>query len=140
MDLFDVVKNMFSSDKKKWDSVLKIEKNRNFFMINRIMSIQYPIQSNLFNKTKITPNRVVDWWHGNLSRQYGKPPKWIFTTTKKEGKKTIKKDDSDFKEAESLICLKFNVSMRDLNQIKSFYPDKYSDWMKDVKDQMGLKK
>jgi hypothetical protein len=30
--------------------------------------------------------------------------------------------------------------MRDLNQIKSFYPDKYSDWMKDVKDQMGLKK
>jgi len=142
MELFDIVKNVFIRDKKKWDSVSKIDKNRNFFMINRIMSIQYPIQANMFNRMRVTPNRVVDWWQSNLSVKYGKSPKWIFTSTNKKNKKVDKKssDPSDFTDAEIYICSRFNVSRKDLAQLKTFYPEKYSEWMDDIKDQMGLKK
>jgi hypothetical protein len=142
MELFDIVKNIFIRDKKKWGFISKTDKNRNFFMINRIMSIQYPIQANLFNKMRVTPFRVIDWWQGNLSVKYGKSPKWIFTSTNKKNSKTDKKSANvkDFQETEFLICSKFNVSLRDLDQIKKFYPEKYNEWIEDINDQLGLKK
>ena len=57
MELFDVIKTIFK--KKDWEDVGRNDKVRNFFMINRIMSIQWPIQANQFNHTKISPAPVV---------------------------------------------------------------------------------
>ena len=59
MELFDIVKTIFKSD-KDWKNVGRNDKVRNFFMINRIMSIQFPTQANQFNHTKILPRPVVD--------------------------------------------------------------------------------
>ena len=83
MQLFDIVKNIFSTNDKNWKSVGRIDKSRNFFMVNRIMSIQFPIQANQFNKLKVTPPPVVDWWRDTLSHRFSKPPVWIYTKTKK---------------------------------------------------------
>jgi hypothetical protein len=66
MQLFDIVKLIFNNKEKEWKSVSKIDKSRNFFMINRIMAIQFPVQANQFNKLKIVPAPVVDWWHQTL--------------------------------------------------------------------------
>jgi len=142
MELFDIVKNIFVRDNKKWESISKVDKNRNFFMINRIMSIQYPVQANIFNKMRVTPFRVIDWWQSNLSIKYGKSPKWIFTSTNKKNNKSDKKSTTikDYQEAENLICSKFNISSRDLEQIKKFYPVRYEEWICDINDQIGLKK
>ena len=74
MELFDIVKNIFSKNKRSWDSVGKNDKVRNFFMINRIMSIQFPVQANQFNKMRVTPHFVVDWWRDTLSNRFSKPP------------------------------------------------------------------
>jgi hypothetical protein len=108
-------------------------------MINRIMSIQYPIQANQFNKIKITPVHVVNWWHDNLSSRFSKPPGWLYTETiKKETKKTKEKKISN--EIEAFIRDKYRVSKRDLETIKNFYPKKYSMWIADISEQSGIQK
>jgi hypothetical protein len=139
MELFDVIKNIFSSDNKKWNSIGAIDKSRNFFMINRVMSIQFPLQANQFNKLRVTPVPVVDWWRNTLSHRFTKPPSWIYTKTKK--KDDPKKDEKliDFSESEDFIREKYQVSKKDMIQIKKFYPDKYREWVTDVSDQLGLK-
>lgn len=136
MQLFDVIKKLFSD--KKWEEVSKNDKSKNFFMINRIMSINFPAQANMFNHLKVNPSQVIDWWNGTLTNLYSKPPYWIYTKTKK--KESEKKETSkNYSEAESFIREKYKVSKKDLLQLKQFYPDKYNEWIKGVNDQMGIK-
>lgn len=137
MELFDVIKKIF--DKKKWDLVSKNDKTKNFFMINRIMSIQWPIQANQFNHTKVTPSPVVDWWHDTMSGYYGKTPGWIFTKTKKIKLHDSKKIDfSAYEETENFIREKFEISKREIDDLKKFFPDKYESWLKEIAEQLAL--
>ena len=139
MQLFDIVKNIFSTNDKNWKSVGRIDKSRNFFMVNRIMSIQFPIQANQFNKLKVTPPPVVDWWRDTLSHRFSKPPVWIYTKTKK----VEKQEEAQIKESpevEAFIRDKYEVTRRDLLQIKEFYPDRYQAWLSDIAEQTGLQK
>jgi hypothetical protein len=138
MELFDIVKRIFDRKDSSWNEVSNNLKSRNFFMINRIMSIQYPIQANQFNHIKITPPGVVDWWRSNLSSRYTKSPPWIFTKTKKSESKK-KTEDQNFSEVEDFVRNRFDVSKRDLMYLKNFYPDKYRDWLIDIADQIGEK-
>ena len=137
MQLFDIVKSIFSSKAESWKPVGQIDKSRNFFMINRLMSIQFPIQANQFNKLKVNPVYVVDWWRDTLSKRYSKPPTWIYTKTKKATKENSEEMEIN-EEAENFIRNKFEVSKRDLRCLKLFYPDKYSVWTKDIAEQLGL--
>ena len=122
MQLFDVIKLIFNNKPNEWKSVGKIDKSRNFFMINRIMSIQFPIQANQFNKLKIVPAPVVDWWHDTLSSRFSKPPTWLYTKTKKN--ESIKEEEVKSSEyVESFIRDKYRISKRDIETIKRFYPE-----------------
>jgi hypothetical protein len=139
MQLFDIIKLIFNNKQKEWKSVGRIDKSRNFFMINRIMSIQFPVQANQFNKLKVVPAPVVDWWHDTLSVRFSKPPVWLYTKTKKSD--TTKTEESKTSElTESFIRDKYRISKRDIETIKKFYPDKYSLWISDISDQTGLQK
>ena len=139
MELFDVVKRIFESD-ARWKEISNHDKARNFFMINRIMSIQFPIQANQFNKLKVYPVPVINWWHATLSPRFKKSPQWIFTQTSKSNKNKKEDKKIDFSEAELLVRDKYQVSVRDLDQIKKFYPDKYKDWMESITSQINLSK
>lgn len=139
MDLFDVVKKIFDKKESSWNSVSQIDKSRNFFMINRIMSIQFPVQANLFNHTKVTPTNVIDWWRNNLCTRYTQTPKWIFTKTKKKDKKEKEKPEVvEIEEVEKFIRERFEISKRDIDQLKSFYPHRYNEWVKDISLQIGV--
>lgn len=131
MDLFEIVKKIFS--KNDWGKVSNSDKGKNFFMINRIMSIQFPVQANQFNKNKINPVPVIDWWHGAMSSNYKSTPPWIYTKTKKNEKKT---KEYDFSEEEKFVCERLMVSIRDLEDLKEFFPDRYTEWMKSIKKQI----
>ena len=136
MDLFDVIKTIFKKG-KAWDEVGKNDKVKNFFMINRIMSVQFPIQANQFNHTKIIPRPVIDWWHDTMSNYYSKTPPWIFTKTKKkEGKDEKKVDFSDYEETEKFVMKRSEVSKRELFELKKFYPQKYESWLKELDSQL----
>jgi hypothetical protein len=139
MELFDVVKNIFSQDNKKWVQVSKNDKSRNFFMINRIMAIQFPNIANQFNKIKINPDATVDWWRNNLSSRYSRPPSWIYTKTIKKEAKAKKSTGSSWENVEVFVRDRYNVSNRDLSDLKRFYPERYNSWMKDISDQIGIK-
>ena len=140
MQLFDIVKNIFSTNNKTWDSVGRIDKSRNFFMINRIMSIQFPVQANQFNRMRIIPGPVVDWWRNTLSSRYSKPPSWIYTKTKKTNTEEKSKESKNFDEVELFIREKYSVSKRELSDIKNFYPDRYNSWISDISEQLGIQK
>ena len=136
MELFDIIKTIFKSD-KDWKTVGRNDKVRNFFMINRIMSIQFPTQANQFNHTKVSPRPVVDWWHNTLSGHYSKQPAWIFTSTKKKAKVEEKKSAEFYENAEELVMKKFEISKREISELKRFYPEKYQEWLKSINDQIG---
>jgi len=139
MQLFDIVKLIFSNKPKDWSSIGRIDKSRNFFMVNRIMSIQFPVQANQFNKLKVVPHHVVDWWHNTLSARFSRPPQWLFTKTNKNSGK----DQEDIKyneKVEDFIKERYRRSNRDLETLKRFYPDKYRVWVEDLSDQMGIQK
>lgn len=139
MELFDIVKNIFSQRDEVWKNVSKNEKARNFFMINRIMAIQFPLQAQQFNKLKVSPPYVVDWWRNTLNSRFSKVPNWIYTKTNKKGKN--KKLSSEVnQETEDFIRVKFQLSKRDLLYLKSFYPDRYVKWMEDLSEQLGFQK
>lgn len=136
MELFDVIKTIFKKG-KAWDEVGKNDKVKNFFMINRIMSIQFPLQANQFNHTKVLPRPVIDWWHVTMSNYYSKTPPWIFSKTrKKEGKDEKKLDLSGYEETEKFIIKRFEVSKRELSELKKFYPEKYESWLKELDSQI----
>ena len=140
MELFDVVKSIFKKD-SEWDKVSRNDKVKNFFMVNRIMSIQFPIQADQFNHTKVLPRPVIDWWHNTLSKHYTKMPGWIFTKTKKVASKSTKASDYEAdKDVELFVLNRFEISRRDLSDLKNFYPEKYKNWMESVKDQIAMTK
>lgn len=138
MELFDLIKTIFKPE-KDWNKVTRNDKTRNFFMVNRIMSIQFPIQANQFNHTKISPKPVVDWWHANLSRYYTKTPNWIFTKTKKsstEPKKSAAVESNP--DIERFVMEKFEISKREISDLKKFYPEQYSNWISQIAQQMSM--
>jgi hypothetical protein len=139
MELFDIVKNIFSQKDEVWKNVSRNEKTRNFFMINRIMAIQFPLQAQQFNKLKVSPSYVVDWWRNTLNVRFSKVPNWIYTKTNKKEKS--KKAFSEVnQETEDFVRLKFQLSKRDLLYLKSFYPDRYVKWTEDLSEQLGFQK
>lgn len=140
MELFDVIKSIFKKD-SEWDKVSRNDKVRNFFMINRIMAIQFPVQADQFNHTKILPRPVIDWWHNTLGKHYTKMPGWIFTKTKKGTNASTKDFDYEAdKDVELFVLNRFETSRRELADLKHFYPEKYKDWIESVKDQISVTK
>lgn len=139
MELFDIIKNIFSQKEEIWKSISSNDKNRNFFMINRIMSIQFPIQANEFNKLRINPIYVVDWWHDTLKHRFYKSPPWVFTKTKKSNLVRIT-DNNNETETENFLREKFFLSKRQLSELKFFYPDRYQKWILDLTEQIGTQK
>jgi hypothetical protein len=140
MELFDVIKTIFKKD-KDWDKVSRNDKVRNFFMINRIMSVQFPIQAQQFNHTKVLPRPVVDWWHATLSKHYTKMPGWIFTKTKKSKNNTVSTLDYEADPlVERFILNRFEISKRELSDLKKFYPEKYKEWVESIKEQIDMTK
>lgn len=137
MELFDIIKTIFKSD-KEWSKVKSIDKSRNFFMVNRIMSIQFPIQANQFNHTKISPKHVVDWWQGNLSKHFSRTPEWIYTKTKKSGQIESKRDDFLLDEdTEKFILQRFEISKREIQELQKFHPEKFEKWASSIKEQLS---
>lgn len=140
MELFDVVKSIFKKD-SEWGKVSRNDKVKNFFMVNRIMSIQFPIQADQFNHTRVLPRPVIDWWHNTLSKHYTKMPGWIFTKTKKAASTSTKASDYESgKDVELFVLNRFEISRRDLSDLKNFYPEEYRNWMESVKDQISVTK
>lgn len=132
MELFDILKAFFSD--KNWQDVTKQEKAKNFFMINRIMSISLPLQANAFNNTKIDPVSVIDFWKFTLNTKYKTPPLWFFT---KSNKKEKKKEYTPKEEVSDLIRFKFEISNREIKELLYYYPIDFKKFCESIEEQIA---
>jgi len=136
MDLFDLTKQLFDRS-SKWENVKPYEKSKNFFMVNRFMSINFPMQANLFNNRHITPSSAVDSWRDVLNRLFTKPPSWMYTKTKKfpspGGKKQpdketvqewMKINKASKRDLESLMALIDEETMKEIGGFEKMLKEK----------------
>lgn len=85
IQLFPLLKIMFS-DENQYSKLRETDKSKNFFMINRRFSINFPTVAHQFNHIKTPGNKVVDCWQ-RVASQYKRTPGWMYTKTKKTPKK-----------------------------------------------------
>jgi hypothetical protein len=55
MKLFDYINIIFNPNNSQWEDVSELDKARNAFMLNRLMSIKFPIQAQMLIIMKISP-------------------------------------------------------------------------------------
>lgn len=124
---FDIIKSFHS---KNWDKISDRDKSRNLFMINRICSIAYPIQANSFNNIKINPEKVVDFWKIFITHKHKNTPSWIWTKTKKRENEEKKKEYKE--DVISFIKDKYQISNREIEDLKNFFPQKFNIFYKEI--------
>jgi len=125
---YEIIKSFYTKD---WDNVSDADKARNFFMINRICSINFPLQSQMFNNIKIRPEKVVDFWKSLMTKLYKSPPKWIWTKTIKSEKE---KDKNYKEEVINFIKEKNKISDREIKEMIHFFPKKFDSYYKDIEN------
>ena len=103
MELFDFIKIVFTKrDPKKWDALTSHEKSKFQFMLNRVMSIKYPLNAQQLNFVKTNGLGVAEVWHNVAGRFYGDTvPNFIYTKTDKSKKENspvakVPKESIDF--------------------------------------------
>jgi hypothetical protein len=126
--LFDFIAIMFTQP-KVWDKLKPYDKARHFFMVNRFMSINHPIQANYLQHIKVNPAEVMNYWQQTMTRLYTRVPSWMYIKTKKAkaaAKKTKFVDDDTIKE----YCTRMGYSRRQINESIDFFGDKFIDELK----------
>ena len=132
MSPYDILKAFFSE--KDWNEVNRVEKSKNFFLINRTMSISFPLQANAFNNTKIDPVGVVDYWKNTLNSKYKTVPGWFFTSTNKKEKK---KEYAPKEEVTDFIKTKFEISNREIKELQIYYPKEFKKFCESIEEQIA---
>ena len=130
MELFDILKSMFESP-GLYSDVTKSEKRKNFFMINRRLSINFPIQANLLQHMKINMESSIDWWQRFLRKQYTKTPYWMFLAGVKKVKEEKEKKVSLSGDLISDYCRFYNKDSKQIKYALQFFPDEMTREIKE---------
>jgi hypothetical protein len=131
MDLFDYIKCLFSQS-KDFENLPDYVKKKHAFMTNRFLSINYPIQAEMFNKLNINPVGVADSWR-KVGIRHKRTPGWVFTQTKKKAK------DSTYSPSEEVLSLylKMNeIGMREYKDAMKYDPEKIIADLKTIQKQI----
>jgi hypothetical protein len=122
MELFELTKLMFENP-QGYLQVTSGDKRKHFFMINRRMSINYPIQTNILQHIKINDIAVIDFWQNFLRKHYNKTPYWMFTKgikkTSEEKEKNLTIKDSTIKE----FCIYYGYDLKSVNESIKIFPE-----------------
>lgn len=124
---FDIITLMFTNINEfntLSDSIL----DKNFFIINRVFSIKYPMQASVFNKLGINTAQVVKSWARFITTAegYGHVPYFVYTKGAKKSKETqIKKTDNIDTDTIYAYCKRYNISLKEYNDLKLLYNDEF---------------
>jgi hypothetical protein len=124
MNPFDIIKILLSGSKEQWDNIPKYDKEKNFFIINKTLSIRLPQIANFFNITSIPKDVVLDCLFHQLNNKMGRDINWIYTKTKKQDDKSSKIIELKkySKEEIDAYCRYYNCSIRDFNDALNLFP------------------
>jgi hypothetical protein len=123
MELFDIEKIIFQ-DHKRWKDVTNGDKKKNFFMLNRFFSINYPLQAQLLQHIKSNPVAVMDFWFDFLSKRYNKIPFWIYIKGVKKSKEVKEKKPTHLsKEIIYKYCQTYNLDTKTIQDGMLLFPE-----------------
>ncbi len=127
-NLMEIFKVMFQN-RNNWKHITSDQKQKYFFIFNRLLSKKYPNQSQLLNMKSINKSIGLDLWFYFME---GKPyPKWFWSKSQKS--EQILSDD-DFK----ILFKKFNLDKKeDLNFLAKNYPSLIEEELKIHKKQIS---
>ena len=131
IQLFDYLKLVFSKNDKEWNALKDTDKARNFFMLNRFLSIKYPYQVGYLSHYKINPVAVSDYWHKIMSAQFSTTPNWVYAKTVKK-KDQEKKLDLPTSEMIKWYCERNEMSRKDFDQNVKFFGDTFIKELKQM--------
>ncbi len=128
MELFELIRVMFE-DPHAYDAVSNTDKKKHFFMINRRMSIKFPLQAHVLQHTKIDEVAVVDFWQRFLTKQYKKTPFWMYVKGTKRAKED--KEKKTFKDTVmKQFASTYGYDERSVRDAASMFPDKMKEEFK----------
>ena len=132
MKLFDYIKHLFGTD-AQWEKLKGYDKSKNSFMINRFLSIRYPIQANMFNALRTDPVSQAEAWR-MVASKFNRVPGFIYTKTK--ASKKIKTWVPDPKALE--FYLKINeIGERDFKEAMKHHPSEVKNAITVLEKQMS---
>lgn len=121
-DFFEVLGSIFA-DKQKFEEYSNLTLNRNSFMINRTMAIQYPQQANVLNLKNINSCDVVKTWNIFIPQQY-RNPGFIYTKGSKKSQETKTKKASLPKKEEIIeYCLTYGKDYKTVMDAIKFFKE-----------------
>ena len=132
MDLFDYIKTIFSQS-KDYEELKDYAKKKNAFMLNRFMSIQYPVQAQMFNVMNVNSVGVANSWR-KVGIRHKRTPGWIFTKTKKKAKDSIY---SPSDEVLSLYLKVNEIGMREYKDAMTYDPERVIQDLKTIEKQIN---
>ena len=140
MDLFPFIDALFC--KIKYKNVSDSIKYKHFYMVNRFLSIRYPLEINacqIIGLGQKNSARMMDYWHNILTRHYTRNPSWLMT---KSGKKQNEVDV--LKGIDKSIIIKYcvinKIDMKTINGLAEFFPKELKEDIKKYVDKDELKK
>jgi len=136
-NLFEISKIIFENP-TLYKEISKLDKVKNFFMLNRRFAINYPIQSQLFNNLNINQNIAIDIWHQFLSSKYNKQPHWLFIKGVKSAKKEKEKKIKVSQEVIKKYSEYYNIEIKSINDALTFYNKEFIQELKKFEKLINL--
>jgi hypothetical protein len=122
MELFELTKAIFESPAAYSDAT-KGDKRKNFFMIQRRMAINFPIQAHLLQHIRINMEATIDWWQRYIrSKKYPRTPGWMFIQGVKKNQEKEEKKTKISLETISEYCRFYQKDPKQIKDAIRFYP------------------
>jgi len=139
---FDII-NMMFTNYEEFNKLSDIILDKNFFIINRVFSIKYPLQGVLFNKTTINKANVIKSWALFITSKegYGRVPYFVYSKgAKKINDNKIK--NKDYKLDKNIIseyCKRYNINLKDFNNLQHLYNEELINDVKRYEKLISIK-
>lgn len=129
--LFDFIKILFSKG-PEWDKLSDQDKSRNFFMVNRYMSIKFPVQAAHLSHMRINTVEVLNYWHRNLIKTHSNVPGWVYAKTKKKESAEKASSYSPSEDMISWYCQRNEISRKDFDRTIKLFGSTFLDELKSM--------
>lgn len=132
MGPFDLIKLFYN--KSEYNKLSNYDKAKHYFIINRMMGVQFPAFAAFLSINKISPSGVVDFWNFYLPTKFKYYPNWLYIKTKraKEAKQIKSSEYHPSKEVLNYYSKLHQCSMKEIDESLRRFPDKMKDELKNL--------
>jgi len=121
--------NIIFKDKEKYKFITDIDKERNFFMLNRKFAYKDIKKAQFFNSKNVDKPSSLDVWFSIFNKSTNIPG-WYWQT---KAKKSTKIRPKFKKEEIEDLKIRYNFSERDINFLILYYEEELKETIKRLK-------